>query len=419
MPPTLSALNTQVSSAPTWPPVDAKHLLGRDEIDTSLGDEAKAYEDRVVLVSGAGGSIGSELVRQVFACKPRKIVLFELNEMALYEIHRTILAAVADTNIEVVPVLGSVCDGPKVRRTLRRHKVQVILHAAAYKHVALVEQNPLAGLSNNVMGTHTLITEAVAAGVERFVLISSDKAVRPTNVMGASKRLCELVVQDFAKRLDTSCSPIFAIVRFGNVLGSSGSVLPLFQEQVRMGGPVTVTHPDVSRYLMTVQEAVHLVLHAGSLAKGGEVFVLDMGPPVQINALARHVIHCAGLSVRDEDNPTGDIEIQFTGLRCGEKMSEELTHTGQRAGTRHPKIFTAIEKGLSEFEVAAALRALRQALADEDEEGAATNACRWVEGLADRTSPPKPISPVLRKHDSKPGFASKSFGNNQLEVGHQ
>ena len=244
----------------------------------------------------------------------------------------------------------------------------------------LVEVNPLAGLANNVLGTQTLVSEAADAGVERFVLISSDKAVRPTNVMGASKRLAELVVQDVADRVAADRGLIFSIVRFGNVLGSSGSVVPLFQEQLRRGGPLTVTHPEVSRYFMTVQEAVHLVLRAGSMAEGGEVFVLDMGKPIMIEQLARQVIESAGFTVRDVNTPDGDIEIEFTGLRPGEKMSEELTLNGALVGTGHKKIFFTVEKSLSEIEVASVLRSLRQALAASDEDAARDMARRWVEG---------------------------------------
>lgn len=362
------------------PPADPSQLLGRDELPSQM-DAANVYADRVVLITGAGGSIGSELSHQVLACRPRKIVLFELSESALYHIHQTMLGAAAGTNIEILPMLGSVTDARKVRRTLQDHGVQVVLHAAAYKHVPLVELNPLAGLHNNVEGTETLATQSVETGVERFVLISSDKAVRPINVMGASKRLCELVVQDFVRALAGRRAPVFSIVRFGNVLGSSGSVLPLFYDQVSRGGPVTVTHPDVSRFFMTAREAVQLVLHAGSLARGGEVFVLDMGAPVRIEDLARRVIQSVGLQVRDQDNPEGDVEIKFIGLRRGEKLTEELTMDGRRISTSHPRIFTAVETGLSQFEVAAALRAMRQALACNDEAGVRANACGWVAGF--------------------------------------
>lgn len=357
---------------------DAYQLLGRDEIKGEV-DATKAYTGRVILVTGAGGSIGSELVRQLLHSRPRKIVLFELNEGALYQVHQTMERAATGTNIEIAPVLGSVADERKVRSTLRDHKVQVVLHAAAYKHVPLVERNALAGLHNNVEGTHTLATQSVLAGVERFVLISSDKAVHPINVMGASKRLCEMVVQDISARLEGRNHPVFSIVRFGNVLGSSGSVVPLFREQMRQGGPLTITHPDVSRYFMTAKEAVHLVLQAGTMARGGEVFVLEMGNPVKIESLARRIIQSAGLSVRDHDNPTGDVQLKYVGLRTGEKLNEELTFSGKWSDTAHPRIFTAIEDQFGPLEVAAALRALRHALANDDEDGARENACRWVE----------------------------------------
>ena len=365
-----------------WSADATPHLLGRNGVAPRM-EGARSYADRVVFISGAGGSIGSELSRQVLACRPRKIILFELSEPALYQVHQSIDRAAVGTNIEVVPVLGSITDERKVQKTLCDYSVQVVLHAAAYKHVPLVELNPLEGLRNNVVGTQVLVSQSVAAGVERFVLISSDKAVRPINVMGASKRFCELVVQDVSRRFAGQSLPVFSIVRFGNVLGSSGSVLPLFRDQVRRGGPVTVTHPDVSRFFMTVQEAVHLVLHAGSIARGGEVFVLDMGKPVKIETLARRVVQGAGLSVRDEENPTGDIELKFIGLRRGEKLREELTLTSKRAATSHSRICRAIEAGLSEFEVAAALRAMRRALANEDEDDARANACKWVAGTGD------------------------------------
>ncbi|WP_299619457.1 nucleoside-diphosphate sugar epimerase/dehydratase [uncultured Tateyamaria sp.] len=379
-------------------PINPRSFLGRDEVNARQGKRDEAYTGRRVLISGAGGSIGSELSRQVIESHPEKLVLYELSEHALYQIHQEVMQLVEGSNIEIVPLLGSVTDARQVRRVLMDHDIEVILHAAAYKHVPLVESNPLAGLANNVLGTHTLVTEAAASGVERFVLISSDKAVRPTNIMGASKRLAELVVQDVAKRIAEGNGLVFAAVRFGNVLGSSGSVVPLFQEQLRRGGPLTVTHPDVSRYFMTVQEAVHLVLRAGSMAKGGEVFVLDMGKPVKIEQLARQVIESAGYSVRDVNNPDGDMEIEFTGLRPGEKMTEELTINGTLIGTGHKKIFFTVEEGLSEIEVASALRSLRHALAAGDESEARAMVMRWVEGYRanphDGNELPGRITPV-------------------------
>ncbi len=356
-------------------PVAPKNFLGRRAHDVPLS--ADAYRGKVVLVSGAGGSIGSELCRQVLACRPQKLVLYELSELALYTIHQELCAQAEAQGIELVPVLGSVTDPRQVREVLRCHQIEVVLHAAAYKHVPLVEANPLAGLANNVFGTRTLARAAGDFGVERFILISSDKAVRPTNVMGASKRMAELVLQDLASR---STSTVYTMVRFGNVLGSSGSVVPLFQEQVARGGPVTVTDPNVRRFFMTIQEAVQLVLTAGADAKGGEVFVLDMGKPVPIIQLARQVIESAGYSVRDEDHPEGDISIEIIGLRPGEKMEEELTLTDDLMLTPHPKIFCAHEAVISEIEVAAFVRALRQVVAANDEAGARALIGRWVEG---------------------------------------
>jgi FlaA1/EpsC-like NDP-sugar epimerase len=357
-------------------PVAPHNFLGRAACDVNLGDACDSYVGRVVLVSGAGGSIGSELCRQMLACRPRRLVLYELSELALYTVHQELEQLTEGLDIEIVPVLGSVTDPRQVRKVLGDYDVQVVLHAAAYKHVPLVEANPLPGLANNVFGTQTLAREAAEAGVERFILVSSDKAVRPTNVMGASKRLAELVVQDLATRREHT---VFTMVRFGNVLGSSGSVVPLFQEQISRGGPVTVTDARVKRFFMTIREAVQLVLKAGAEARGGEVFVLDMGQPMPIMQLARQVIESAGYTVCDSAHPEGDIEIEIIGLRPGEKIEEELTLTGDLVGTRYQKIFCAREEYLSEIEVAAVLRGLRHALAASDEDAARAVIQRWVE----------------------------------------
>lgn len=365
-------------------PVKPAQFLGRAPALTSLGEECRSYAGRVVLISGAGGSIGSELCRQVLSCRPRRLVLYELNELALFNIDMELRPMAEESSVEIVSILGSVTDSRQVRQVLEHNKVQVVVHAAAYKHVSLVEANPLSGLANNVLGTRTLAREASAFGVERFVLVSSDKAVRPASVMGASKRLAELVVQDLANRASAT---VFSIVRFGNVLGSSGSVVPIFQEQISRGGPVTVTHPDVRRYFMTVREAVTLVLRAGAMAKGGEVFVLDMGEAVHIAQLARQVIESSGYSVRASDgikgDPDGDIEIVFTGLRAGEKISEELTLNNELVTTSNPKIFSARENRLSEIEVASALRSLQEAIAANDQAAAMSVLDRWVEGWSD------------------------------------
>ena len=363
-------------------PMSAKSFLGRAEVEHALGHAGNIYKDKVVLVSGAGGSIGSELCRQLVDSKPSKLVLFELSELGLYNIDMELRSMIEheELDIELVSVLGTITDSRHVRKVLATHGVQIVMHAAAYKHVPLVEANPLTGLVNNVFGTQTLAEQAVKAGVERFMLISSDKAVRPSNVMGASKRLAELVVQDLARRKGNG-GTVFSMVRFGNVLGSSGSVVPLFQDQLSRGGPLTVTNKNVERYFMTVQEAVQLVLQACLISRGGEVFVLDMGQPVPILQLARQVIEQAGYEVRDADNPNGDIEIEITGLRPGEKMSEELTLSGELHGTTYPKIFKAQEEGLSQIEIAAALRALREAFVASDEDMARAVVLRWVEGF--------------------------------------
>jgi len=362
--------------------VPPQRFLSRDACDVPLQACAQSYAGRVVLVSGAGGSIGAELCRQILACRPTRLVLYELSELALYTIRQELSQQLEGSGIELVPVLGSVTDPRQVRRVLERHQVQVVLHAAAYKHVPLVEANPLPGLANNVFGTQTLARVAAEFGVERFILISSDKAVRPTNVMGASKRMAELVIQDLASRSGGAVAgrTVFTMVRFGNVLGSSGSVIPLFQEQIARGGPVTVTDPRVKRYFMTIREAVQLVLQAGAEATGGEVFVLDMGEPVSILQLARQVIEAAGYSVQDADQPEGDIAIDIIGLRPGEKLEEELTLSTELIRTAHPKIFCAREAVLSEIEVAALMRALRQVVAAGDSEGARQLIARWVEG---------------------------------------
>ncbi|WP_226780435.1 polysaccharide biosynthesis protein [Oceaniglobus trochenteri] len=358
-------------------PIAPAQFLGRKAFDQSLNFGCSHLVGRTVLVTGGGGSIGSELCRQVLACKPGKLIVFDISEYALYEAERALRPLALETGTELVTVLGSVTEQRLVRRVLQDQKVNVVLHAAAYKHVPMVEQNPLVGLANNVLGTWTLGREAREAGVERFILVSSDKAVRPTNVMGASKRLAEFVVQDLAER---SPGTVFAMVRFGNVLGSSGSVVPLFQEQIARGGPVTVTHRDVTRFFMTIEEAVSLVLMAGSFARGGEVFVLDMGRSRRIWDMARQVIEDAGYTVRDEANPDGDIGIEEIGLRPGEKLHEELLVGEGHATTAHEKIFAAHEARLSEIEVASAIRALREALATGNDKAALAVAERFVEG---------------------------------------
>ena len=354
-------------------------FLGRDEVNDTWNPEKNCYAGRVVLVTGAGGSIGMELCRQLLELRPSKLILFELSEVALYMANLELQALAEGQPVEIVSVLGSVTEARQVRKVMQLYRVQVVIHAAAYKHVPIVEENPLVGLVNNVLGTQTVVQQAIHADVERFILISSDKAVRPANVMGASKRLAEAVVHTAGHGSAVEGGPIFSTVRFGNVLGSSGSVVPLFQEQLGRGGPITVTDPHVRRYFMTVQEAVKLVLQSGAMARGNEVFVLDMGKPVSILHLARQVIESAGLTVKDAAHPDGDIEIKITGLRPGEKLVEELTLHNDLVWTDHAKIFCSIEDNLSQHETATALRRIREAIVASDEELARQVAMHFVE----------------------------------------
>lgn len=325
--------------------VDVADLLGRDAVPPKDGLFDACIRDRVVMVTGAGGSIGSELCRQIIGLNPRRLVLFEMSELALYNIERE-LRALAEKHalqLELVGLIGNAHDRFRLRDIFTAYRVQTVYHAAAYKHVPIVEQNVVAGVNNNVIATWYAAEAAHEADVETFVLVSTDKAVNPTNVMGATKRFAEIVLQALQRR---GSKTLFCMVRFGNVLASSGSVVPLFNEQINAGGPVTVTHPEVIRYFMTIPEAAQLVIQAGSMAEGGDVFVLDMGKPVRIGDLARRMIHLAGLTVRDEKNPEGDIEISYTGLRPAEKLYEELLIGNNVTGTEHPMILRAIEHSL-------------------------------------------------------------------------
>ena len=323
--------------------VQIEDLLGRDEVQPNQLLLSRTIVGKTVMVTGAGGSIGSELCRQIAANGARRLVLFEVSEYNLYEIHQELsrLDAASEHRLaEIVPVLGSVTDAARVREIMGRWKPDTVFHAAAYKHVPLVEANPGEGIRNNVAGTRVVAEEARRARVRDFTLVSTDKAVRPTNVMGASKRVAEMIVQALADTQDTTR---FSIVRFGNVLGSSGSVVPLFRQQIEAGGPVTLTHRDVTRYFMTIPEASQLVIQAGGMAQGGEVFVLDMGQPVRIYDLAISMVELSGLSVRDEANADGDIEIVEVGLRPGEKLYEELLIGEDPLETNHARIMMARE----------------------------------------------------------------------------
>ncbi|HAT8486714.1 TPA: NAD-dependent epimerase/dehydratase family protein [Vibrio vulnificus] len=329
--------------------VAIEDLLGRDPVEPSPELMKANIHGKVVMVTGAGGSIGSELCRQIVRQKPKTLILFELSEYGLYEIDKELSGMVEamQLEVEIIPLLGSVQRINRLSATMRAFGVQTVYHAAAYKHVPLVEYNVVEGVRNNVFGTYYSAKAAIEAGVESFVLISTDKAVRPTNVMGTSKRMAELALQALAaKENDKVNGTRFCMVRFGNVLGSSGSVIPLFKRQIEEGQAITVTHPDIIRYFMTIPEAAQLVIQAGAMGKGGDVFVLDMGEPVKIVDLAKNLIQLSGLEVKSSDNPNGDIEIKFTGLRPGEKLYEELLIGDNVEGTDHERIMTANEQFL-------------------------------------------------------------------------
>lgn len=334
-------------------PVAIEDLLGRDAVPPNPDLLGPGITGMRVCVTGAGGSIGSELCRQILKLKPRRLLLLERSEPSLYAIQQE-LSLQLPPGVDLVAALGSATDQPLIEELLRQHYVDVIFHAAAYKHVPLVEANPLAGLANNIVSTRVICDAASRCGVSQVVLISTDKAVRPTNVMGASKRVAELVVQASAldsaaavKREAGRSSPRLSMVRFGNVLGSSGSVVPLFRRQIASGGPVTITHPEIIRYFMTIPEAAQLVLQAAVLSEGGDLFLLDMGQPVRIKDLAEQMVRLSGLSLRDADHPNGDIEIVCTGLRPGEKLYEELLIDAESEPTRHPLIYRACERAIA------------------------------------------------------------------------
>jgi FlaA1/EpsC-like NDP-sugar epimerase len=348
-------------------------------------------------VTGAGGSIGSELCRQILKTNPKQLLLVEMSEFALYQIHQKLQAAMVGERvsvsnpaegdepeaaegsdgpgIEIIPLLASVCDEVRMQEIMDTWKPHTVYHAAAYKHVPLVEHNPAEGVRNNVWGTKVCAEAAVRNGVRNFVLISTDKAVRPTNIMGATKRLAEKVLQALAEVNASvatqggrapSAKTTFSMVRFGNVLGSSGSVVPLFREQIKNGGPITLTHADITRYFMTIPEAAQLVIQAGAMGQGGDVFVLDMGQPVKIIDLARRMVELSGLKVRDELHPDGDIELTVTGLRPGEKLYEELLIGDNPKPTQHPRILKANEQYLSWTQMEGKLNALSMAMSVND-----------------------------------------------------
>ena len=356
--------------------VDIIDLLGRDPVPPIPHLLVKNIMNKIVMVTGAGGSIGSELCRQIVKNHPKMLVLYELSEFALYDIEKE-LKQIA--TCEIIPILGTVQDQKKLERIIEQYEVQTVYHAAAYKHVPLVECNPIAGLKNNAIGTACSLNAAVEKGVETFVLISTDKAVRPTNVMGASKRMAELYCQAMAEQKKQTQ---ISIVRFGNVLGSSGSVVPLFKQQIAKGGPITVTHPEVTRYFMTIPEASQLVIQAGALGQGGDVFLLDMGAPVRIQDLARQMIALSGLKVRETGSQDGDIEIQYSGLRPGEKLYEELLIDQENTEyTEHTRILRSFEKHYPLHEIQTVFDRINQMTAVElDIDWALTQLEYYVDG---------------------------------------
>ena len=367
--------------------IDIDELLGRSSVPADAELLGEMIRDRAILVTGAGGSIGSELCRLIARWSPKELVLFEQNEFALYNVHRELVGLMGDN---VVPILGSIGDAAALARAIDAHKIDVLFHAAAHKHVPLVEANALEGIRNNVFGSLAVTRTAFECGVRDFVLISSDKAVRPTNVMGATKRWAELIMRHYARRAEAAgTGQHFSAVRFGNVLGSNGSVVPLFEEQIAKGGPVTLTHPEMTRYFMSIHEAAELIVQAGALAEGGDIFLLEMGQPVKISDLARNMIQLAGQTVRDSANPGGSVEIVTIGSRAGEKMFEELFYDAASAQpTRHPKILRAIGRG-EVHELPDALAVLEQAIAANDETAAREALFSFI-----AESAPHPVEPA-------------------------
>ncbi len=367
---------------------DIEDLLGRSQIPPDQALLTRNIAGKVVMVTGAGGSIGSELCRQILKNGPACLLLVDHSEFNLYNAHQEFSRTAAqdgDTSMPLlVPLLASVCDDRRMGEILAHWRPATLIHAAAYKHVPLVEQNALEGIRNNVFGTLTAARLAQQHGVSSFILVSTDKAVRPTNIMGATKRLAEMVLQameqDASDRSegDGKSATTFSMVRFGNVLGSSGSVIPLFREQIAAGGPVTITHREITRYFMTIPEASQLVLQAGAMAQGGDVFVLDMGEPVKIVDLARNMIELSGLTVQDDDNPDGDIALEFTGLRPAEKLFEELLIGEDALPSQHPRIMRATEKFLPLGLLEERLDEMRAAIAASDAKAARDLLCRLV-----------------------------------------
>lgn len=366
--------------------VDIADLLGRDPVIPDQALLKATITDKVVMVTGAGGSIGSELCRQIIRIQPTSLILYEISEFNLYAIEKELLHLIMGMNpprpIEIITILGSVTHAKRIENVCKTFKVQTIYHTAAYKHVPMVEKNPGEAILNNIFGTLHAAQAAINANAELFVLISTDKAVRPTNTMGATKRFAELILQALSIDIAHKKQTRFTMVRFGNVLGSSGSVVPLFREQISRGGPLTVTDTRIIRYFMTIPEASQLVIQAGALAQGGDVFVLDMGEPIRILDLAKRMIHLSGLEVKDENHPAGDIEINFTGLRPGEKLYEELLIGDNVSKTTHPGIMRAEEQTISWTELNKMLSSLEDATNNDDFEQVRCILKKAVSGFA-------------------------------------
>lgn len=385
--------------------IEIEDLLGRDPVAPDAQLISACITGKSVLVTGAGGSIGSELCRQIIRLRPTRLILLEMSEFALYSIKQelALLRMERRIEVEVMPFLGSVLEQEKCQRIMRTFAVETVYHAAAYKHVPLVEHNPIEGIRNNVFGTLSIAQAAMAAGVKNFVLISTDKAVRPTNVMGSTKRFAELILQAFA------CQQVatrFCMVRFGNVLGSSGSVVPLFRKQIMAGGPITVTHPEITRYFMTIPEAAQLVLQAGAMGEGGDVFVLDMGEPVKIVDLAKRMVHLSGLAIKSEAGLEDGIEIQYVGLRPGEKLFEELLIGEDVEGTAHPLIMRAQEAEIPWPVLQGLLTELNLACDRFDYDEIRALLLRTVTGYAPQCG----IEDLIwREQNKAPVFALKSF----------
>ncbi|MCY1403470.1 UDP-N-acetyl-alpha-D-glucosamine C6 dehydratase [compost metagenome] len=394
--------------------VDIADLLGRDAVPAQADLLERCITGKTVLVTGAGGSIGSELCRQILVLKPTTLLLFEHSEFNLYSILSELEQEVerASLTVRVLPILGSIRNQEKILAVMTTWGVDTVYHAAAYKHVPMVEHNIAEGLLNNVIGTLNTAQAALQAGVSNFVLISTDKAVRPTNVMGSTKRLAELILQALSLELapvflgdNAGVSRVnktrFTMVRFGNVLGSSGSVIPLFRKQIKAGGPLTVTHPKITRYFMTIPEAAQLVIQAGSMGQGGDVFVLDMGKPVKIAELAEKMIHLSGLSVRSEKNPHGDIAIEFTGLRPGEKLYEELLIGDNVVATPHPMIMSANEDHIVWESLKVKISDLLTAVEQDDYVRIRQLLCETVSGY---TPDSEIVDWIHRKQSANPTF---------------